>query len=349
MSYIATTMNHIRAMKAWIDAHGGEANLNLGTFELEVRAHHRYFTLFPQFLARVDGRICHVSALTAQVVGFIGWLPYRPVRWALSSDKLMFKQLLAAAGLRAPAMWDRPQQTTSDFIAKPSMGSFGYGLRGPFSPGSAEAETLNLDDAVEPTRGRLYLEQFVSGQNMKAWFWGGQPFHAHLHDYPRLQGDGRQTVSALLQQRLAALDQSLADYPEIASVRDALSHQGASLETILPASQSVWLDFRYGRRFVKEETSEQDDNALPRLATPVLEQLQQVGRFLAAELQREMPAPVLFSLDAVLDDKGRVWWLEMNSNPIFPPTGYPHMLSTLFGVATTKRTQRPAAREAALP
>jgi D-alanine-D-alanine ligase-like ATP-grasp enzyme len=40
---------------------------------------------------------------------------------------------------------------------------------------------------------------------------------------------------------------------------------------------------------------------------------------------------VLYTLDGVLDAAGRIWWLEVNSNPIFAPTGYPLMLETLFG------------------
>jgi len=55
------------------------------------------------------------------------------------------------------------------------------------------------------------------------------------------------------------------------------------------------------------------------------------GQWIAAELRQELNAPVLCSLDGVLDADGKIWWLEANSNPIFPPTGYPAMFSTLFG------------------
>ena len=103
MSYIAITINHVRAIKAWAHAHGGQANLDLLTFELEVKARHRYFVLFPQFLALVNGRLAHVTQLTPDVIGFIGWLPYRAIQWPLSTDKMVFKRCLLQAGLATPA------------------------------------------------------------------------------------------------------------------------------------------------------------------------------------------------------------------------------------------------------
>lgn len=338
-------MNHIRAVKAWIEAQGGEANLDLKTFELEVRAHHRYFTLFPQFLARIDGLMCHVGALTPQVVGLIGWLPYRPVRFPLSSDKLAFKSTLAAAGLRVPAKWGLAEKAMRDFIVKPSQGSFGYGFKGPFRAG-VDASSIKGNVRVE--HAELYAEEFIQGQNLKVWFWGGKPFHAHLHDYPRLTGDGQQTLSALLGTHLDRMGQSLKTYAEIDPVRDALEYQGLGLDAVLSAGSSAWLDFRYGRRFAPEDTSEKLDNALPRLPEPVLAMVQRVGQLMADELRREVAVPVLFSLDAVIDEEGQPWWLEMNSNPIFPPTGYPLMLSTLFGTAVPQREARSINRQAAL-
>ena len=56
---------------------------------------------------------------------------------------------------------------------------------------------------------------------------------------------------------------------------------------------------------------------------------------LAEELSRVFPAPVLYSVDGVVDEGGAVWWLEMNSNPILPPEGYPLIFETLFGVGGT--------------
>jgi hypothetical protein len=108
MSFHDATINHLRAVRNWALAHGGSITLDLVGFELEVKAHHRYFTLYPQFLAEPEGRRVHTVMLTDAVVGFIGWLPYRPLRWALSSDKLLFKRRLTELGLPTPTVWDAP-------------------------------------------------------------------------------------------------------------------------------------------------------------------------------------------------------------------------------------------------
>jgi hypothetical protein len=36
--------------------------------------------------------------------------------------------------------------------------------------------------------------------------------------------------------------------------------------------------------------------------------------------------------DGVIDPEGRIWWLEMNCNPMVPPDGYAFMLDSLFGI-----------------
>jgi D-alanine-D-alanine ligase-like ATP-grasp enzyme len=67
------------------------------------------------------------------------------------------------------------------------------------------------------------------------------------------------------------------------------------------------------------------------LTSPVQAQIEQVGNVLAVEVKKEYDLPILFAVDGVLDEQDQIWWLEINSNPMFPPTGYPKMLRTLFG------------------
>jgi hypothetical protein len=113
--FIAITMNHLRAVKAWADAHQGQASLDLSSFELEVKARNRYYRLFPQFLAETQGRMAHVTTLTPDATAFIGWRPYQPLRCSLSSDKLAFKQALAKSGLATPPHWLSAEEAAADF------------------------------------------------------------------------------------------------------------------------------------------------------------------------------------------------------------------------------------------
>jgi len=344
MSYIFSTLDHVRAVKAWAAAHEGEATLDLVAFELEVKALHRYFTLYPQFLARINGRLAHVPQITPEVFGFIGWLPYRPLRWPLSNDKLAFKQLLNGAGLPTPALWPSAAEAGSDYILKQSVGSFGVDLLGPFREGTVPSATQSQAFARPDARGSAFVEQFIEGRSLKVWFWGSSAFHAHLQGYPMATGDGARSVRQLAAERVQRLGMTLDTYKELPFLLQSLAYQGIGFDEVPAAGKKLWLDFRYGRRLQIENTTETEDNALPRLPVQVRTQIDEVGRLLAREVQRTvMEAPLLYSVDGVIDVDGRAWWLEMNSNPIFPPTGYPHMLATLFGTPIPAHAEVPDA------
>ena len=92
--YMTMLMNHIRAVKAWGGKYSAQSSIDVESFQMEVKARNRHFTLQPQFRARVDGRLLNVGKMTSQATGFLGWLPYAPQQWALSTDKLLFKACL---------------------------------------------------------------------------------------------------------------------------------------------------------------------------------------------------------------------------------------------------------------
>jgi hypothetical protein len=163
------------------------------------------------------------------------------------------------------------------------------------------------------------------------WFWGETPFFAHLHDYPTIMGDGAASVGNLVEERLQSVGRSLDDSAEMGVIRQALAYQGHDLASVLEDGEAVWLDYRYGRSFKSSPVTSVSDNAWAELSTDAKGQAQALGRFLGAELLKTLPAPVLYSVDAVMDAQDTLWWLEMNSNPILPPDGYPLILSTLFG------------------
>lgn len=114
----------IRAVKSWGERHAAQSSIDVESFQMEVKAKNRYFTLQQQFRVRIDGRLLNVSKISSQATGFLGWLPYAPVQWALSTDKLLFKARMIEHGLRTPAWWIAPQQPDRDYIVKGSRGSF---------------------------------------------------------------------------------------------------------------------------------------------------------------------------------------------------------------------------------
>src|SRR5688572_28765892 len=114
MSYLATTLNHFRAVKTWADACDAQVNLDIRTFNLEVKSRNRYYTLKPRFLAGSKGKITYAIELGKEVKGFIGWLSYDVLQWDLSKDKLLFNKFLEKTGLKFPLAWSSLNDVAGD-------------------------------------------------------------------------------------------------------------------------------------------------------------------------------------------------------------------------------------------
>ena len=96
------------------------------------------------------------------------------------------------------------------------------------------------------------------------------------------------------------------------------------------AGSHHWIDFRYGRMLQGVPATARTDNAFGGLGEVTKGQIQLAGERAQTALRAALPAPVAFTLDGVIDADGDVWWLEMNSNPVFPPEGYAEMFTELF-------------------
>lgn len=331
MNYLAIALNHFKTVQSWLKSANAEGSLDISSFELEVRCRNRYYKLFPQFIAEKQRRYIYEPNLTSDSFGFIGWLPYRSISWALSNDKLTFKKFMQQNSERTPDFWTDPSQASSDYILKRSMGSFGDDLAGPFHASDA----TSAQAAAPPgSRGTPFAEEFIKGDILKVWFWGSQPFYAQRKRYPEIQGDGSSALHKLIEEHLALCGRTLAgDDPDHATLLSTIRYQRFDLKHIPTKGERIWLDYRYGRNYTRGGLRTTSDNAIPNMSAQLKEQIHRAGKKLAEELDQQFPAPVLFSLDAVVDSDEQVWWLEMNSNPTLPPDGYPVIFASLFGTA----------------
>lgn len=338
MNYLAIALNHFKVVQNWMSANGAEGELDIATFELEIRCRHRYFRLFPQFVAQKQGRFVYEPNLTSFSFGFIGWRPYRTINWPLSDDKLAFKNFMRNAGERTPAFWRDPSLAQQDYVLKRSRGSFGDDLAGPF-------RTAVIPDTKQfistDSKGVAFAEQFIHGEILKVWYWGDREIYAQRKTYPEIKGDGVSSIRVLVNELLALsgkhLDSEDPDYPTLLT---SLSYQGLELDSIPSVNTRIWLDYRYGRSYVRTGLRTAADNALPDMSASLMEQIVRAGAILSKDLNKQLGAPVLFSLDAVIDKDERIWWLEMNSNPTLPPDGYPFIFASLFGTQTPARTEK---------
>jgi hypothetical protein len=331
MAYINAFVTHFRAVQEWGIRTQASVNLDVVSFELEVKCRSRYYTFFPQFVATFDGRIANMETLAPNTGGFAGWLPYRPLAYELSQDKLQFKRFAASAGVKAPAQWllDNPGQVPDkDYILKRSSGSYGHELSGPFKAGTLPAAQTQPQGQQ---RGTLYAEEFIRGRSLKVWCWGQRPFFAYVRRASALAGDGISTMQQLIEMHLAKAGLKFDGYKELHVLRDCLAYQGLSLHDVPRQGSAAFIDFRYGRENL-DRRGLQSDNELPKLEERTRVKIDQMAKTMASALRAVLPAPVVYSLDGVIDDSGEVWWLEINSNPTLPPEGYGEMFADLFGV-----------------
>jgi hypothetical protein len=319
-------------VKAWADAAGADTQLDLRSFELEVKCRNRFYVFRPRFLGQHEGRLFHSEMLVEHVTGFIGWLPYGALRTEFSDDKLVFKRFADAAGQRVPATWT-PEAPQGDYLLKRSVGSFGYEITGPYRKGATQVRTPPEAVHGKGPAGTLFAEQFIRGRSLKVWYWGDTAFYAHDQAWPTVRGDGAATLEALAARRLGVPVAEFARSRDYPLVESSLAFQDLSPDRVLPQGREAWIDFRYGRTYQPNTPSDSSDNQLDGLPSGARDSVAGMGAALGKHLLERFRAPVLYALDGVLDPDGEVWWLEMNSNPLLPPDGYEPMFSSLFGAA----------------
>jgi len=326
-TYLNVTFNHFAALQKWITETGGAATLDMNDFTVEVKHRGRYYRMYPMFQAHVDGSLVHLPTLTPQVKGFGGWRPYQTLTHPHSSDKQLFKQFLAEAGLRTPQAWGAvagpPQK---DYVLKARQGSFGRGLFGPYRAGVQPTA-----GAQQGEDGTMFAEQFVSGQMLKVWYWGARPFFAHMQSYPVIVGDGQSSAEALVRQKAAA-SAGWDARAQLPVAVDCLAYQGVAWSEVVGAGREHWIDYRYGQQYpTTSGATAATDNQLESLRELSGSQLGEMGSALARLLQKTIPVPVVITVDGILDHSGAIWWLEMNTNSLLPPEGYAAMFADLFG------------------
>ncbi len=319
-------ISHFIAINAWAVARGGDARLDLRTFQITITANNRHYEFTPQFIVRHDDRIRYRPSFAADVEGFAGWLPYFNRRWDAGVDKLAFKRAADSLGLRTPKHWhsNRPD---APFIIKHATGSFADGLRGPW-------RTYAEADAAQQLKSGEFYEALVAGSIIKLWAFGPTLVCVERREPPLVVGDGRHTVAELADRhfdlnrpgRRADFERRKND------MRTLLAFQGVDWDFVLPDGGPLCLDFIYGSPLFPSD-DQQNRNLVGSIEeATLLTEIEQALPRLHVMLPPQWQAHTLYSVDGVLDQDGRVFWLEMNCNPMVPPDAYGVILDhTFFG------------------
>ncbi len=146
---------------------------------------------------------------------------------------------------------------------------------------------------------------------------------------PTVTGDGVSTLRALIE-KLARQGGRIAPEKLAAVVErcaEVLRYDGLGLDDVPAAGQSQRVEFRYGTPLLRRR--DRLDVDLHGNAEAQWRELHAAAPALTGLLPPELRKNVLFTVDAIRDAEGRIWFLEMNANPTVHPLVYVHMLATL--------------------
>jgi hypothetical protein len=317
MEIKATALSHFKELQAALKKiDGAEAYLNVATFVVEVRLGSRVYKLLPMFLLIQGGRAMFTTRPSPNDLMFAGWRPYfnRPIPEI--GKKKSFKAFLQKHELRHPASSnDAPRQF--DFLVKRDISSFGMDIRGPFRAGTE----VTLDTNV----GEFY-EQFVPGEILKIWFHNADPVCLEIRPMPTVTGDGSSTIRELAAARIPSRRRTLDFSVAWSVVEQVVAYRGRTLETVLEKGERQMIDYSYSSPFMGS-----DDNidVLTPLKEKGAEPLPMLGQSIWSNLPESWHTTAVYAVDAIRDADGRLYFLEVNFNPLVHPAVYPAMISVL--------------------
>lgn len=319
MQYLTSFYRHCEAVHVAALRHPGlQVRVDLSDYSLHLAQEQQRQAWRPRFVTTIKGRMVYVDKPDAAARGFVGWTPYSIRQWPAATDKVIFKQYAMGAGIPTPAACTDPGEIGGPFLIKKARSSFGEGIRGPFTH-------FDGKNAEHQLGAGEYYENFILGHIVKAWYWGSQWVAAEFRAPPVVVGDGHSTLRELVQ-KLPNPSGREHDWSGLGRLAQYCGI--TTIDTVPPRGKEVLVDFKYASRY---EASSQDNlNVIRKVESTALgEQFRQGGKVLCAAIAPHHPGePTLFALDAMVDQNGKVWFLEMNSNPMIHPDLYAPMIES---------------------
>jgi hypothetical protein len=225
-------------------------------------------------------------------------------------------------------------------VIKRPRSSFGEQVAGPLR--SAQQRPL------DPDKGEYY-EQFIDGTIVKVWYWDEQPVCMEMDTMPSVMGDGVNTIEKLIL-RMAQRNGRLlpAEKQQLLQRCDDLLHfHGVQRSTVLPLGTRQVVEFRYGTTLTRSHNRDVLD--LQAKPHPQLDgQLRDIGQKLYQAIPEDIRRGTLYTVDAMCDEQGKLWLLEMNSNPTVHPYAYRTMMRSLLAQPSRPQPNAVAAAPARL-
>lgn len=331
MLYKTSLQRHVESLHRALPLFEAEAQMDFTRLWVRVTGRGQQIELRPQFVGLLKGKRAYFQGLSDHVRGFIGWLPYPLKRWPAGTGKQAFKDLCVEKGLATPATWDDPTRPETDYLVKSFSSSFGIGVRGPLRPGQALPSDVPFD------KSKWYCEAFVRGRALKAWYWDNRLACVEIQSMPSIEGDGRHSVAELAEAARPKVGPDL----DLTAISDLCAYQDLRLDSIPAAGRRILADVRYGSPLSPSRATNSNVLAQER-ESAIGRQLIHAAPFFWESIPQALRLGVLYTVDAVVDENDRVWFLEMNCNPMGHPDIYMYMLEGFFGPRSRK--DAPAAR-----
>jgi len=310
---------HSKAIQRNLERFDATATIDLNRFALHLWGRNRYYQFTAQFLRKENGKNKYTIHLPEDPRGFVGWLPYFNKRWDIATDKLPFKEYCLANGLACPAFSASKTDTLPGFLIKRRRSSFGVGIRGPF-------RKFDSSNAAHLLREGEYYDQFISGKVGKAWYWNDKLVCCEMRRMSEIAGDGVHTIRHFIEAHLGKYGFT----PEWEDFVDTLEFHGSSLDHVPGDGQCVVADFRFGSMLMSPDWK--NHNVVRELRESELgNQLLKAGPVFWRGIPEEIRQSTLYTVDFVVDEEHRAWFLEMNCNPQVHPDIYPDILEDLLG------------------
>lgn len=184
-----------------------------------------------------------------------------------------------------------------------------------------------------------YFEAFTFGRMCKVWYWNGKAVAAEMRPAPSIMGDGVRTVREIVSSRVDPFNREINWH----AVQSTLHYQGLQLDHVPTKGERVAVDYQYASRL--NELTFDNDNLMPaQLSRELAEQIGGMGEDLWMQMPQDIRQNALFSVDGMVDEQNRIWWLEANCNPLVHPDAYPAMIKSVL-----ETVQPPQAPSVPLP
>lgn len=306
-----------------------QAQLRFDSLQVEVSGTERYFVLEPEF-ATFDPRGPREFSqrMLPQSRVFTGWRCAPKKSCAASIDKRAFLEFCIRNKVRTPRVYAHLSQVATNVIVKQIRPGARGVVRGPFAPGCIPGECLQ-------TPGDVFLQEFVPGHMLEAWYWDGRLFAVEVRNRPYVTGDGVTSIRDLI-----SCNSLRPDWIDWGAADDSVRFQGEALDNVFPAGKELAVDIR----FASAGQPAAPENVLKTvIGTPVHEQLVRAGAVFFDAIAPQNRAHTQFVLGAIIDSRQRLWFTDLTTDARIHPDVYDLMLRSLFGITA------PSAPAAASP